>query len=465
MRGGRSFLILLVAALGLGAYIYFVESKREPAGSSVVTGEKVFDIQAGTIEEVTVRTTSGETTTTRKSGDAWQIVAPAALEADTSAVGSLVSSLESLESDRTVDENPASVAPYGLEPPRLSVTFKVAGETAPRQLLIGERTPTGSDLYARVEGSPKLILIASYIEDSLNKSLFDLRDKSVLKFARDSVDAIAITPSGAPPVTLARSGDDWRLSAPVGASADYSTVDGLVGRLFQARMQAIVSPKDPVAATEPTAADLRGYGLDRPAVVVELGSGSTRASLAIGSAAEASTRYARDLSRPLVFTVESSLFDDLTKKPDDLRSKDIFAFRSFTAAGIDVATSGRTVTFTKEKAPASTDATATPTDHWKQTAPEARDVDQTKLTDMLTTLSNLRAESFAAQAQTGGEEIVVTARFGDAAAPTAERVVFRKLGDVVHAIREGEPGAAIVSTADFDRALTLFKELTGAGAQ
>jgi len=89
MRGGRSFLILLAVALGLAAYIYFVESKREPAGPSVVPGEKVFAIEAGTIEEVSIRGTSGETTTVHKSGEAWHIVAPAALEADTSAVGSL----------------------------------------------------------------------------------------------------------------------------------------------------------------------------------------------------------------------------------------------------------------------------------------------------------------------------------------------------------------------------------------
>ena len=30
MRGLRSFHVLLVVAAGLGAYLYFVESKREP---------------------------------------------------------------------------------------------------------------------------------------------------------------------------------------------------------------------------------------------------------------------------------------------------------------------------------------------------------------------------------------------------------------------------------------------------
>jgi hypothetical protein len=33
MRGGRSFVILLGVGLALGAYIYFVEMNREPAGA------------------------------------------------------------------------------------------------------------------------------------------------------------------------------------------------------------------------------------------------------------------------------------------------------------------------------------------------------------------------------------------------------------------------------------------------
>jgi len=458
MRGGRSFVILLIVAVGLGAYIYFVESKRDPSGASVVTGEKVFAIETGSIEEVLIQSTSGEQTRVRRAGDGWQIVEPATLEADTSAVASLVSTLESLQSDRTVDEHPGSVEPYGLAPPRLTVAFKVTGETDERQLLIGERTPTGSDLYAQVGGDPKLILIASYIEDSLDKTTFDLRDKTVLRFARDAVDAVTLEPTDGPTVTLGKSGDDWRLSAPVDASADFSTVDGLIGRLFQAHMQAIV------ASDEPSAADLRTYGLDKPTVIVRLGAGSTQAALAVGGEHDATTRYARDLSRPLVFTVDSSLVDDLTKKADDLRSKDVFAFRSFTAVSLDLSAGPESATFSKVPAAAGGEAGAS-SDTWKQTAPAEKDLDQTKLTDMLTTLSNLRAQSFADRVPAGGEEIVVTVRFGDAAAPTEERVVFRKSGDVVHAIRTGEPGAAVVSTTDFDRALSLFRELTGTSGQ
>ncbi|MND02000.1 hypothetical protein D3C83_212280 [compost metagenome] len=42
-----------------------------------------------------------------------------------------------------------------------------------------------------------------------------------------------------------------------------------------------------------------------------------------------------------------------------------------------------------------------------------------------------------------------------------ERVTLRKSGSSAYAIRQDEPGAAVIPVADFDRALSQFKELTG----
>ena len=138
----------------------------------------------------------------------------------------------------------------------------------------------------------------------------------------------------------------------------------------------------------------------------------------------------------------------------------MFEFRSFTAIGIDLTVGGQTFTFGKEKGGGKEQSSAV--DQWKQKKPAAKDVDQTKMTDLLTTLSNLRADTFADKPLASGETIVVTARFGDAAAPQTEKVTFRKSGTVVHAILPGEAGAAVVPTADFDKVLALIKELTGA---
>ena len=69
------------------------------------------------------------------------------------------------------------------------------------------------------------------------------------------------------------------------------------------------------------------------------------------------------------------------------------------------------------------------------------------------------AAALAEKAHASGEDIVVVARFGGASAPSEERVTIRKAGGVVHAIRSGDPGAAVIPPADFDKIVGQLKAL------
>jgi hypothetical protein len=445
---------LLVVALGLGAYIYFVEAKRDLDDPSLKK-PKVFTVETGKINEIEIHPASGETTTLKKNGTDWQIAAPVTAPADQSTVGTVVSTLETLDEQKALDEHPASVKQYGLDPPRFTVSFKAEGDSSTHQLNVGTKTPTGSDLYAQVEGKPALFLISGYLEDSLNRSTFDLRDKKVLAFDKDAVDAVTIAPRNGTPVSLARKGSEWRLTAPLDTRADSAPVSSIISRLSTEQMKAIVASD----GTPVSDKDLRTYGLDKPQVTVTFGAGSARASLALGGSKDDSTIYARDLSRPLVFTVDKSLASDLEKTPADLRVKDIFQFKAYDAISLEIRHGGTTYAFEKSK-PAGNDASAA--EVWKATKPAAKDVNQTGMTDLLNTLSSLRASSFADRALASGDDVVVTARFGDTSKPTQEQVTLRKSGTVAQAIRPGEPGAAVIPTADFDKALTQFGSLTGA---
>lgn len=447
MRSGKSLLLLLVVAAGLGGYIYFVEMKRDPAAETKSTREKVFTLSPGTIEEVEITDAGKATTKVVRKDAAWLVTAPEQAEADTVEVSTVVSSIESLEHSRVVAEAPGDAAAFGLEPARISIAFKVAGESAPRRLLIGNKTPTGGDLYARVDGSPRVFLIDGHLEDTFDKTPFELREKSVLKFSRDDADSLSID-TGSARVALAKTGADWRLTAPVNARADFAAVDGIVGRLFQARMASLASSD----GTQ----NLKEYGLDKPQAVVSLGSGSTKAELAIGKADGEANVFARDLSRPMVFSVEKTLLDELKKSADDLRLKELFEFRSFNATHFDITSGGKTYSFAKQKG-----ADVNAPDVWSLTAPAAKTADATQMTDLLTTTSNLRAESFATSALSAGDTVTITVKFGEGAAAKSETVTLRKSGTVVHAIRAGEPGAAVVSTTDFDRVLQLLKGIAG----
>jgi hypothetical protein len=264
-------------------------------------------------------------------------------------------------------------------------------------------------------------------------------------------------------VSLAKKGADWALTAPVAARAEFNNVDGLIGQVVQAKMKAMV----PAAAGGPTPAELKTFGLDKPQLTVTFGAGSNRASLAIGGKKDDTTLYARDLSRPIVFTVEPALLDQLKKTADDFRVKDVFEFRGFNANSMDFTVGGQSFSFAKQKPPAPPAPKAgetpppAPADVWKQTKPSAKDADTAKITDLLTDLSNLRAQSFTDKPLDKGDEVTVVAHYGDGASAKEERVTFRKSGDVVQAMRADEKGAAVIPTADYDKAIGELKALTG----
>ena len=133
---------------------------------------------------------------------------------------------------------------------------------------------------------------------------------------------MTLAPRSGAAVELAEKEVDWRLTAPVAARADFTPADGLVSRLATAQMTSIVSE----GHRAQSAAELRAFGLETPALTVTVGAGSTAATLAIGAARTTPRSTRGTCRRPIVFTVEARLLTDLRKTPADLRVKDVFAF-------------------------------------------------------------------------------------------------------------------------------------------
>ncbi len=451
MRGGRSLLILLIVALGLGAYIYFVESERDPAGT--VTREDVFDVERDDITSLTVRAAdAGEPTVLERSDQTWTITAPMAASADQVTVDAILSALTAMQIERVIEENPADFAPFGLDPAEVEVTFTTTAGTT-HSLSLGSATPTGSGMYARTDENPRLLLVPSYHKASLNKTAFDLRDRRVLDVAQATVERVELARPNEPKLTLERADGSWRIAAPIEARADAGPVDSLVSRVASARMSAIVHE-----GSEPEAADLARWGLDTPQLTATLATGSSNATLAIGSEEGDSTLYARDLARSLVFTVDRALLSDLDKRAADFRVKDIFAFTASSARRVEVTRGGTTYTWEKSM-PA--DDGAQPT--WTRVQPSAGDVNQTAMTNLLNALATLRAESFESQASTTGEPIGVAVQYDSVGASGEDRVTLRHADETASAVKAGEPGVAIVAAADVETIVGHIETLTSAG--
>lgn len=431
MRGLR-FVILLLIAIPLGWYAYH-DSKKGPVDDSPKR-DKVFAVDADKIDELEIKSESGEKTTLRRKGSDWDIVQPVAAPSDQAAVSGITSNLSSVEIQRVVDENPADLKEFGLAEPRVEVAFKANGQQ--RRLQLGQKTPSGTDVYAKLPDSKKVFLISSFLDSTFNRGTFDLRDKSVLKLDRDKIDALDVTAGGRTTRFEKKSGE-WQIVQPPAGRAEFGAVDGLVSRVGSVQMKSIV----------PDGTDLKKYGLDKPAATVRLGSGSSQAALAIGGPAETGSVYAKDLSRPAVFTIESSLVDDVKKEFSAYRQKDLFDARSFNTTRLEVVRNGQTTVFEKTTVK---DKDGKEQEKWRQVAPAARDVDAATIEALISAITGARATGFVdSTAKTGLDkpELTVTLKYDDG---KEERVTFARAGDSAYAARAGSPGAANVDAAVID---------------
>ena len=434
MRGLTSTLILVLVLAGLGGYIYFVDNKRvEPGVDGATAKSKVFTVEADKIDELRL-TYNGESSLLRKADGAWKMIEPVAADADMTEASGLASSLAQLELNRTLDDNPKDLANYGLAKPQMEVSFKAGSVTG--QLAIGDKTPTMGDMYAMRPNDKKVFLISSFQESNFNKKPFDLRDKKILKFDRDKADSLAMT-RGTETVELARDGSEWKIVKPTASRSDYSGIEGMLGRLSSSNMAKLV---------EDNASDLAKYGLDKPTMTLTIGTGSARTVLLVGKT-ENDDMYAKDGSRPVVFTLDPTLRDDLKKSFTDYRKKEFFEFRSFSVDRLHIvgaAPAGPKVyDFEKVKAAKAGDA-----DVWKVTPQggAVHDVGQAAMDDLLTKLSGLKAESFVdAKTKTGLDkpEVVVEASYD---AGKFERVRIGKVGTDAFGARDGESGAGKIAT-------------------
>ncbi len=449
MRGLRSTIALAVVLAGLGAYVYFVTWKLPEGGADTSTKkEKVFaGLDAAKIEELKVSSAAGESTTVKKEAGGWQITAPLTAKADESELSSITSALTSADMVRVVDENPTDLNGYGLLNPRMEIDFKAGGDKDYRKLFVGEKTPTGADMYARRNDDKKVFLIPAMHETTLNRTTFDLRDKVLLKVDREKLDGIDVT-AGCRTLALAKDGGEGKIKKPIETKADFGAAEGLVGRLQSLQMKSI-------AADAGTPADLKKYGLEKPDATVNLNSGSSRATLVVGGKAAEGTLYARDMSKPAIVTIEAAILDEFKKSADDYRRKDLFEFRPYNATHIELSRNGQTIVLDRQKGQGDNAP-----DKWHRAAP-AGDIDKDKMDGLLSKLSNMRAASFVeSTAKTGVDKpaLVVTVKFDEG--KKEDKITFGQSGSDVFALRPGEPGAAKADTTDFNDVIKTVDEIS-----
>ena len=445
-----STLILVVVLAGLGGYIYFVDSKRPAAGAegSSETKEKLFTVDSGKVNELRI-TTQGQTSLLKKEGDGWKMYEPTQIDADPPEVISVATALGGVEIVRVIDENATNLEQFGLANPAITVEYKAEGG-ASGKLRLGNKNATQGEMYALKNDEKRVLLVSAYQETSFNRTPFDLRDKKILKFDRDKADSLVLV-KDKNSIEMSRSGSEWKVTKPVPSRSDYTAIEGFLTRISSANMSKMVdeNPKD-----------LAKYGLDKPTMTVTIGAGSAKTVLDVGKT-ENGDMYAKDASRPMVFTVDSTLASDLNKNFDDYRKKELFEFRPFyldkLRAVLDTPGGPKTFELEKQKPAKPSDP-----ETWKVTkvGGASHTADQSAMDDLLNKLAGIKAETFVdAKTKTGIDKpaLVVSASYD---AGKFERVRFGRVGDTAYGMRDGEASAAKIDEASMRGAMQAFDAVT-----
>jgi len=400
--------VLVLVLAGIGSYIWFVERKREPKPEGEREKVTVLAVEKAKAKEITLAAAGGETLRLVKEGQAWKVVAPFAAPADTSAVESLLTSLEKLEADEVVAEQAANLAEYGLDAPSRTITAVVEGASAPFSVQFGAKSPDGSSVYARTGSASKVYLVPQWVEGGFDKKPFDLRDRDLLHLKRDDVRSLEVTgPEGS--YALARTDEgEWALTKPVATRAGRWSVDGLLGTIENLRMEQVAAD---------TATDAKPFGLDPPAraVTLVLKDGATR-TLEIGKDApdpaaapaplpspgqkaekpKPTKYYARQKGTGLVAVVPATLADDLAKGMGELRAKRLLEVATYETEGFDVVAGGTKKSYAKSS---TKDKDGLDKTQWKRTAPDAKELETTKVEDALFKMGGVEVAEFVDQPQ------------------------------------------------------------------
>jgi Domain of unknown function (DUF4340) len=301
---GLSIAVLVLAVL---TGVFYWSQHRKPAEESAAptnAAPVVLKVNAADVTALVIKRKGTDPVTIAKTDGKWAITGPKSMPADQEAVTMILSTLSLLNADRLVEEKAADQKQYGLDAP--AVELDITGKGS-RQLLLGDDTPAGGDVYAALGEDPRVFTVSSYNKTSLDKSLNDLRDKSLLTVNPDNVSRVELIKKGAD-IEFDRTKDGWQMLKPSAAAADSSAVNDLVRSLTSARM-------DLSAAGDPAAGFAHGTGVG----TVKLTGNSGVQTLEVRK--DKDNYYAKSSAVAGTYKVDSSLGQALEKKPDDFVSK------------------------------------------------------------------------------------------------------------------------------------------------
>jgi len=353
-------LILLLLNVALLAVILYARhewvAKQELARvSKRILGDEPIGM---TSLEITAAGKTGKIRFERASETApWEIKAPIDWPANDFAIRRIVQELQFLEPQTSFDveglaKNGQSLADYGLDPAKLTLTFtrpsRTPGDAALETTVrIGDTTQVGGNrLYVLSPDGKTVHVVNRSLAESLVVGLDDFRTDTFFTIPVFEVRSLGLQNTApAPRVRLRRDGARWAFEAPIAARASKSDAEVVISGLNRLRAVHFITDAAPADT-----------GLDKPSLRVTIEGNSRRETLLVGQAypvppsykkdavTPAAPYYARleDRSQVFVTMIPDRLLDTLRRAQEKLRDTRVLDFDPAAVTAISLAAAGQT---------------------------------------------------------------------------------------------------------------------------
>jgi Domain of unknown function (DUF4340) len=407
---------LIVAAIVLAALTgaLYWSDHHKPADTTQASADAPVKILVVKDEDITKfalkKNGSEQVGIERNSAGQWQITSPTSLPADQGAVSSLLGTFSSLSAERVVEDKANSLSPYGLDPPRLEVSL-TEKQNRTQRLLLGDETPAGNGMYAKLDGDARVFTIPKHDQTSIDKTANDLRDKRLLTLNPDKVSQVDLV-AKKQEIAFGRNKDEWQIVKPKPLRADSSAVDELVRALADARME--------LAATDDPKKNASLFASATTVATAKLTAESGTQELQVRKNKE--DYYAKSSAVEGIYKVPATLGQAVDKNLEDFRNKKVFDLGSGDPNEIEIHDSSKTYSFTRSGE-----------DWWSGSA---KKMDTATVAGLIENIRELSASKFV---DSGFAAPVIDITVTSDEGKRVEKVAISKASDNYIAKRENEP--------------------------
>jgi len=412
--GGKGLVIATGLFCVLAGLIFWSNKHKaaEEAKPPASTTPQVLHLNQADVTGISIAKKGGAAVVLQKTGNDWRLTEPKSYPVDTDSVTSFLQSVSSVDADSVVEDRPADIAQFGLAQPSVTVTLTMKdGKT--RTLLIGDDAPTGGDVYAKTENSPKVYALASYTKTSLDKGVNDFRDKRLLTFNQDKLTSVELDTQGQQIEFAKNNQNDWQIVKPKPMRADGLQVEELIRKLKDAKMDLSVSPEDQKKADA-------AYASGTPVGVAKVSDANGTQELTVHK--DKTDYYAKSNVVEGAYKVSAEVGEGLAKSLDDFRNKKLFDFAFTDPNRIEIQDGSKHYLFTRTG------------DNWSS---NGKQMDIISVQSLIDKLRDLSATKFVDNGTMPAATVTITVLSNDN--KRTEKVDLGKSGDNWLAVREGEP--------------------------